>query len=88
MKNYPYLDAAIANVLRQRRAALNMSKKKLSDTSSIARVHISHLEDGLKKPSVHTLFCLCDAMELDPKDFIQMVQEEIRRLQENETPKA
>ena len=65
-----------------------MSKKKLSDASSIARVHISHLEEGLKKPSVHTLFCLCEAMELDPKDFIQMVQEEIKRLQENETPKT
>lgn len=81
MKNYPYLDEAIAHVLcRLRRDELKMSKKKLSEESQISRIHITHLEEGRKKPSMYAVFCLCEALRLDPKDFVQRVQDEIERL--------
>ena len=87
MKNYPYLDDAIARVLCQRRAELEMSKKKLSEMSQISRIHITHLEEGRKKPSMYAVFCLCEALGLDPKDFVQLVQDEVRRLSAADTPK-
>lgn len=80
MKNYPYLDEAIAHVLCRRRDELKMSKKKLSEESQISRIHITHLEEGRKKPSMYVVFCLCDALQLDPKDFVQRVQDEVERL--------
>lgn len=82
MKNYPNLNKAIAKVLYQRRLELELSKKKLSERASITRIHISDLEGGSKNPTMNAVFFLCDALELDPKEFITRVQKEIKKIEE------
>ena len=69
MENYPHLSRAIARVLSRRRAELSMSKKKLSEEAMIARVHITHLEEGIKSPSMNAVFYLCDALGLNPSEL-------------------
>lgn len=85
MENYPHLSRAIARVLSQRRAELSMSKKKLSEEAMIARVHITHLEEGIKSPSMNAVFYLCDALGLDPSEFMSEVQAEMEKLKAEET---
>lgn len=84
MEKYPYLNEAIANVLSRRRAQFAVSKKKLSEEAGIARIHITHLEEGIKSPSMNVVFHLCEALGLEPEDFVHQVREEIKRLEEED----
>ena len=85
MKSNPYLNKAIANILHRRRMELSMSKKKLSEKSSITRIHISDIEEGNKNPTVNAVFSLCEALQLNMNDFTRLVQEEMSQLKENDT---
>ena len=84
MEYYPHLSRAIARVLSRRRAELSMSKKKLSEEAMIARVHITHLEEGIKSPSMNAVFYLCDALGLNPSEFMADVQAEMEKLKTEE----
>jgi len=35
---------------------------------------IAYLERGTRKPSIHTLWLLCEAMNVSPVDFIKEMQ--------------
>lgn len=81
MEKYPYLNEAVAAVLSRRRAELGMSKKRLSEEAMIARVHITALESGTQSPSMNVVFYLCEALALDPVEFMGQVRDEISRLE-------
>ena len=81
MKKYPYLNEAVAHVLTRRRVQLSLSKKKLSEDAGIARIHITHLETGMKSPTMNIIFHLCKALDFKPEDFIHQVQAEMERLE-------
>jgi len=89
MEKYPYLNEAIATVLIRRRNERAISKKKLSEEAMIARAHITALEAGVQSPSMNVVFYLCEALSLDPVDFIRQVCDEIRKLEaEGKNPKV
>jgi len=77
MEKYPRLSEAIANVLRKRREALGLSKRKLAETAWLERVYIIQLEQGAKQPTLNALFYLSEALGLRPSVFVQLVEEEI-----------
>lgn len=81
MKLYPNLAEAIANVLKTLRNKKKMSKSSLADFADIERSYLRDMEKGNRKPTVNTIFCLCEALEIDPADFFKMVVDEIKRLQ-------
>lgn len=85
MKDYPYLSEAVSAVLRRRREKIGLSKRKLAELADIERVYLIHLERGEKRPTLNALFYLCDALRLEPEEFVRLVKEEIKQL-EGESP--
>lgn len=79
MEKYPYLNEAVAEVLKTRRAALGMSKRKLSELAMIERAYITGLENGKWNVTLNVLFYLSEALELDPVEFVRLVKEETRK---------
>ena len=79
MEKYPYLNEAVAEVLRTRRAALGMSKRKLLELAMIERAYITGLENGKWNVTLNVLFYLSEALELDPVEFVRLVKEETRK---------
>ena len=81
MKLYPNLAEAIANTLESLRNEKEMSKSSLADFADIERCYLRDIEKGNRKPTVNTIFCLCEALQISPVDFFVRVLDEIERLQ-------
>lgn len=84
MNDYPFLNAAIKNVLTRKREGLKLSKRKLAELAQLERVYIIQLEQGAKRPTLNAIFYLCNALQISPNEFIKEVELEIRRLKELE----
>ena len=80
MEKYPYLNEAVANVLKERREALAMSKRKLSELAMIERAYITGLENGKWNVTLNVFFFLSEALEIAPEKFIELVRNEIEQL--------
>ena len=61
-------------VLREIRTERGISQEKLAEYCEMDRSYMSELERGLKKPSIVTIFKLSKALEINPHDFIKMVE--------------
>jgi transcriptional regulator with XRE-family HTH domain len=85
MRAYPHLAKAIANTLKLFRNEKGMSKSALADFADIERGYVRDIETGNRKPTVNTVFCICDALQIDPVDFFSAVAKEIKRLKNNES---
>lgn len=79
MREYPYLSEAIANTLIKYRKSKKMSKTVLADFASIERCYLRDIEKGNRKPTLNTLFCLCEALQVNPVVFINDIMEEIEK---------
>ena len=80
MEKYPQLSEAIANILRERREALGLSKSRLAELAWLERVYIIQLEQGKKQPTLNALFYISEALGLTPSEFVRLIEEEIVRL--------
>lgn len=79
MDTYPNLNGVVAKILRERRERLGMSKRQLSTLASIERSYITGLENGRWNVSLNVLFYLCEALEIDPQEFIGQVKQELEK---------
>ena len=84
MEKYPYLNEAVANILKGRRKALGMSKRKLSELAMIERAYITGLENGKWNVSLNVLFFLSEALEIKPDVFIQLVMDEVENMKKRD----
>lgn len=50
-----------------------MSKSILADLSNVERAYVRDIEKGNRKPTVNTIYCMCDALNVDPVDFFRKV---------------
>ena len=80
MEKYPKLNEAIANVLRKRREALGLSKRKTAELAWLERVYIIQLEQGARQPTLNALFYISEALKLRPSELVQLIEEETARL--------
>lgn len=80
MENYPFLNDVMAKLLRERRAELGMSKRKLSEEAMIERAYITRLEKGQCNVSVNVLFYLCEALKIEPDDFLKQVKSQLHEI--------
>ena len=80
MEKYPQLNGAIANILRERRESLGLSKRKLAELAWLERVYIIQLEKGSKQPTLNAIFYISEALGLQPSDFVRLVEDEIAKL--------
>ena len=53
MEEYPFLNEAVASVLRTQREEHDLSKKRLSELAKIERAYITSLERGEKRPTLN-----------------------------------
>lgn len=68
------LEAAFGQVIRQLRTERGLSQEKLSFESGLDRSFISHLERGVKQPSLVTIFQLAKALQTSPAHIIESVE--------------
>jgi transcriptional regulator with XRE-family HTH domain len=72
--------AAAGKILRRLRKEAGLSQEKLSFKATIQRNFVSEIELGQKQPSLFTIFKVAYALELEPQDFIRLVQEELKKM--------
>ena len=84
MRTYPHLAEATANTLKFFRNKKGMSKSSLADFADIERGYVRDIEKGNRKPTVNTIFCICEALEIDPIDFFTMIINKITVLENSE----
>jgi transcriptional regulator with XRE-family HTH domain len=84
MRNYPHLADAIANTLKLFRQNKAMSKASLADFADIERGYVRDIEKGNRKPTMNTIFCICEALQIDPVGFFAEIVKEIERLKNSE----
>jgi transcriptional regulator with XRE-family HTH domain len=61
MRIYPHLAKATANTLELFRNKKGMSKASLADFADIERCYVRDIEKGNRKPTVNTIYCICEA---------------------------
>lgn len=81
MKIYPHLAEAIAITLESFRKEKGMNKSILADFAGVERGYIRDMEKGNRKPTVNTIFCLCQALGITPMEFFQRVMIELEKIQ-------
>lgn len=72
----------VGEVIKSYREEKNLSQEVLSGLADIARSHLSMIERGTRKPTLETLFKLCDALEVRPSQVVEEIsyrQEEGQR---------
>ncbi|MCY4070570.1 MAG: helix-turn-helix transcriptional regulator [Chloroflexi bacterium] len=70
-----HLGKAFGNVVRERRLQLGLSQEKLAFRCGSHRNYIGEIERGEKSPSLHIVFALADALEMEASDLVKMVEE-------------
>ena len=68
------LDKSFGNAVKKRRMQLNMSQEALGFGSGVHRTFISEIERGLKSPTLHTVFALAEALDIQASDLIRMAE--------------
>lgn len=59
-----------AALLKQKRTTLNLSQSKVAQLCYLSKSSYSHLERGIRFPSLETLIKLSEVLKTDPKEFI------------------
>jgi transcriptional regulator with XRE-family HTH domain len=59
--------------LRKARLAAGLSQERLAARARISREHLSHLERGLRQPTLPVFLRLCAAMNIYAPDFLKRI---------------
>ena len=81
MKNYPHLSKSIGKVIEILRIERGMSKSALADYADIQRCYLLEILNGKKNPTMNVVYSICEALQIDPVEFVCMVNEEIKKLE-------
>lgn len=72
-------NAALAAVLRRRREEAGLSQNTLSSESGISRTMLTHVERGLRFPTVDLLCRLAKGLKTTPARILAQVERELRQ---------
>ena len=72
------IEQTFGQVIKALRNERRLSQEKLADTSDLDRSFISHLERGVKQPSLITIFQLAKALKLPVSKIMSLVEEELQ----------
>lgn len=70
---------AIGIIIERLRKEKGLSQEVLSSFASIARSHLSMIETGSKNPNFQTIWRLANALELEPHELVNMIEEETKK---------
>lgn len=76
------VEKAFSVVLRRLRESRGLSQEELGFESNLHRTYVSQLERAMKSPSLDTLWKLAKALQVSPREIVQLVEEEIRGRQD------
>lgn len=71
------LAKAFGKVLRRQRKAVGLTQEALGLEAQLERNFVSLLELGQRQPSLGTIFKLAGPLQLEPNEFMKMVEEEL-----------
>ncbi len=57
--------------IRQQRKDMNMTQEELASVSDVSTSYIGHIERGIKRCSLETLICICNALDISPNTLLQ-----------------
>ena len=69
------LNSSFGKVVRERRKQLGISQEALSFRSGVHRTFISEIERGLKSPTLHTVFALAEALQIEASELIRLTEQ-------------
>lgn len=69
------IEEALALVIRKSRKKCKLSQEELSLRSGLDRSFISLIERGKRKPTLHTIFLIAQALEIKPSVIVQEVEQ-------------
>lgn len=69
------LEIRSSEVLRELRQERGLSQQELANASELERTHISALERALRTPSLPTIFKLADVLDIQPSEFVRLIEE-------------
>lgn len=72
----PDIGPIFGNVLRRRRAALNVSQEELAFRAGVDRTFVSRLERGIRQPTITTLIGLGLALEISAAELVRETEAE------------
>ncbi len=68
------LEKALAQVLKENRLKHKLSQEELAHRCKIDRTYISMIERQKRKPTLHILFRICEALNTSPSEFLREVE--------------
>jgi transcriptional regulator with XRE-family HTH domain len=75
------INQAIAKAICKFRLAAKLSQEELADAAEIHRTYVSQIERGLKSPTLHVLFNIAAALNINASDIVQEIEKEMHELQ-------
>ena len=57
--------------IRQQRKLMKMTQEELASVSDVSTSYIGHIERGIKRCSLETLICICNALNTPPNALLQ-----------------
>lgn len=84
MKDFPFLNEAVGQVLKELRENAPLSLTRLSQLTNLNRLYLYQVENGKNRPTLNLLFILCDALKIRPARLVVLVQKRIRQLKRNQ----
>ncbi|MEQ8526062.1 helix-turn-helix transcriptional regulator [Gracilimonas sp.] len=69
------ISRAIAQTLKHFRAQKNLSQIALAEESGVHRTMVEKIESLKRRPTMHTIYRLCNAMDISVSEFTQKVDE-------------
>ena len=63
----------VGKVVKEFRKRKGLSQEILSGLAGIGRTHLSMIERGTRKPTLETLFRICDALSIPPENMVKEI---------------
>lgn len=79
MEKYPFLNEVVGKILQEHRTQAGLSKRQLSVLAGIERAYITGLERGQWNVTFNALMHLCEALEMNPLEFMKEVIGELEK---------
>ena len=55
----------VGKIIKEQRKSLSLTLSQLSETSGVSKAHLGRIEQGLRKPSTHTLQKIAEPLGFD-----------------------
>ena len=80
MEKIPYLEHAVANIVKKLRETSGLSLRHFADFARLSHSGIRQYENGSRTISLNVLYLLSDAVKMSPRDLVDMIESERQSL--------